>query len=202
MQQEESQRASFGIGDETMKTIETERLLLRPFEERDLDQIYSILSHPDIWKHDPGRPRTFEETRSLMMLSSDGYQTVRLGRLATIDKATDRLIGYCGLQLLLLEHGMFKSPEVELFFALDRERWGRGYMTEAAQAVINYGFQELSLRRIVSTAARENEGSIKVMRRIGMQTISDPFEPDWVVGFIDNPASEALELTPLLSVMR
>lgn len=171
-----------------MKQLETERLILRPFEEGDLDRIYAILSHPDIWKHDPGRPRSFEETRSFLTFHDGSYQQMRFGRLAVVRKDDNAVIGYCGLQLLLLDHGEFKSPEVELFFALDRELWGRGYITEAAAAIVQYGFEELRLRRIVSTASVENVRSIKLMKRIGMRLVSDPFEPEWVVGIVENPA--------------
>ena len=185
-----------------MKQLETERLILRPFQEGDLERIYDILSHPDIWRHDPGRQRTFEETRSFVLFEDGAYRNIRFGQLAVVRREDTMVIGYCGLQLLLLDHGLFKSPEVEMFFALDRDLWGHGYITEAANAVIHYGFDELRLRRIVSTASVENRRSIRLMQRIGMHFISDPFEPEWVVGAIENPAlkeEEPSELTLVAS---
>lgn len=170
-----------------MRVLETERLILRPFEEGDLDRIYTILSDPLVWKHDPGRPRTFEETRALLTFENGAYRDLRYGRLAVVLKATGEVIGYCGLQLLLLDHGPYKSPEVELFFAQDPAQWGHGYITEAARAMVQFGFAELRFRRIVSTASRENQRSINLMKRMGMRFISDPFEPDWIVGLIENP---------------
>ncbi len=180
-----------------MKQLETERLILRPFQDNDLDRIYAILSHPDIWVHDPGRPRTFEETRSFLIFRDGAYHNARFGQMAVIRKSDEAIIGYCGLQLLLLDHGIFKSPEVEMFFALDRAEWGQGYISEAGHEIIRYGFEDLRLRRIVSTAAIENRRSINLMRRLGMHLVSDPFEPEWVVGSIENPLLCDEATTPL-----
>jgi ribosomal-protein-alanine N-acetyltransferase len=174
-----------------MKAIETGRLLLRPFTTDDLDAIHTVLSYPDVWKYDPGKPRTLAETGQTLAFWITEYQRHGFGRFAVIQKATNQLIGYCGLQWLLLDHGVYKQPEVELFYALDPAFWGQGYITESAQAVIRFGFDELKLRRIVSTAIGGNHRSVKVMRRVGMRVERDPFDPDWIVGVIDNANVDA-----------
>ena len=179
-----------------MKTIETERLLLRPFTTADLDAIYAVLSRREVWQYDPGKPRTYEETREVLQRWIDDFDHHGFGRFAILNKADGTLIGYCGLQWLLLDHGIYKSPEVEIFYALSPEVWGQGYITEAAKAVIGFAFTDLKLRRIVSTAVGENRRSMGVMRRIGMRVERDPFDQDWILGLIDNPSIEAF--APLL----
>jgi [ribosomal protein S5]-alanine N-acetyltransferase len=82
-------------------------------------------------------------------------------------------------------------PEVGLFWALAPQHRGNGYATEAAAAVIEFGFAELYLARIVATTTYDNEASIAVMRRLGMTIASNPLpEPSWfqVVGWLDAPA--------------
>lgn len=175
---------------ESMHTLHTDRLILRPFTAADLDAIYAILSRPDVWQYDPGKPRTLDETRALLARWIADYEHHGFGRFAVVLRDTGTIIGYCGLQWLLLDHGVYKSPEVELFYALAPEYWGQGYITEAAQAVIRFAFTEIKLKRIVSTALSANTRSLDVMRRLDMHVIRDPFDPDWIVGIIDNPAVE------------
>lgn len=85
-------------------------------------------------------------------------------------------------------------PEVGLYWAVAPERRGNGYATEAARAVIDHGFAELGLARIVATTERANLASIAVMRRLGMRVEQNPLpEPHWfqVVGWLDAPVTAA-----------
>lgn len=171
-----------------MKIIATDRLILRPFTANDLDALFAVLNRPEVWQYDPGRPRTMSETGETLAIWINEYTRHGFGRFAVIEKASGKLIGYCGLQWLLLDHGLYKSPEVELFYALDPAFWGKGYITEAARAMIGFGFADLKLKRIVSTAVGANERSVNVMRRVGMRVERDPFDPDWIVGVVENTA--------------
>ena len=95
-----------------------------------------------------------------------------------------------GFDASVLEGARFR-PEVGLFWALAPQHRGNGYATEAAAAVIEFGFDELNLARIVATTTHDNEASIAVMRRLGMTIASNPLpEPSWfqVVGWLDAPA--------------
>ena len=83
--------------------------------------------------------------------------------------------------------GRFR-PEVGMFWSLAPPHRGKGYATEAAQAVIGHGFGALNLARIVATTERDNAASIAVMRRLGMCVEENPLpEPHWfqVVGWLD-----------------
>ena len=85
-------------------------------------------------------------------------------------------------------------PEVGLYWAVAPEHRRNGYATEAARAVIDHGFAELGLARIVATTERDNPASIAVMRRLGMRVEQNPLpEPHWfqVVGWLDAPVTSA-----------
>jgi ribosomal-protein-alanine N-acetyltransferase len=75
---------------------------------------------------------------------------------------TGTLIGICGLSL------MNEPDEVEIGWWLTPSYWGKGLATEAAQAVMNYGFDHLKLTKIISIAQPANHRSIRVMEKLGM----------------------------------
>ena len=81
------------------------------------------------------------------------------------------------------------SPEFGLFYAVSLAQRRRGFAVEAAQALIDYAFQQLHIRRVIATTDDDNAGSIGVMRRLGMHIERNPFnEPPWlqVVGILEN----------------
>ncbi|HEX2623355.1 MAG TPA: GNAT family N-acetyltransferase, partial [Phototrophicaceae bacterium] len=87
-----------------------------------------------------------------------------LGLWATIDKATHQLIGRCGLLPQTIE-GL---AEVEVTYLLDKKYWRQGLGTEAAQAILYYGFEQLHLARLICTIDPDIQTSKKVAMRIGM----------------------------------
>jgi len=173
----------------TMQVIETERLTLRPFAMEDLDVLHRMVSHPDVWQYDPGYERSWDETRELWVFRIGELHRHGIGRLAVSLKQTGALIGYCGLQLCLVDDPTYATPEIELFFRLAREYWGQGLITEAAQALGQHGFDTHKLRRIVSCAQRANTRSIGVMHRVGMRVEADPMDPEHrMMGVIERVA--------------
>jgi RimJ/RimL family protein N-acetyltransferase len=79
-------------------------------------------------------------------------------------------------------------PEMGLFWAVDRDFQRQGYASEAAQALVDYAFGQLNLSRIIATTEYSNEGSMGVMKRIGMTIQKNPYpDPVWfqVVGILE-----------------
>ena len=87
-----------------------------------------------------------------------------LGLWATIHKETNTFIGRCGL----LPWTFDGKDEVEEAYLLSKEYWGQGLGTEAAQAILDYGFDKLNLSRLICLIDEENLASIKVAEKIGM----------------------------------
>jgi len=90
------------------------------------------------------------------------YRLHGMGMWRVVRREGDRVVGQCGLQRLA------GTLDVELGYLLAPDCRGRGYATEAARAVLVYGFETLELARIVALASPENAASIAVMERLGM----------------------------------
>ena len=120
--------------------------------------------------------------------------------LAVVLRATSELIGACGFAPCLAEFGQFPSqaedgalhglawPEVGLYWEIASGHRRQGYATEAGRALMDYGFEQLRLRRIVAMTQYENAASIGVMRKLGMRVERNSLEtPPWlqVVGFVE-----------------
>ena len=148
-----------------MKILETERLLLRHFVIDDLDNLFEFYSDPDVIQYIPDAPRSYEETKEELEWFLNGHPKFpELGLWATIDKETGQFIGRCGL----LPWTIDGQHEVEVAFALSKAYWGQGLATEAAQALVQYGFEHLGFSRLICLIDHDNEGSINVASKIGM----------------------------------
>ncbi|MGI0013419.1 MAG: GNAT family N-acetyltransferase [Nitrososphaera sp.] len=148
-----------------MKILETDRLILRRLLPNDLDSLFALYSDPEVRRYFPEGTLTYEETKEELEWFLNGHpQHPQLGLWATIHKETNQFIGRCGL----LPWTIDQRPEVEVAYMLAKEYWGQGLGTEAAQAILHYGFERLQLSRLICLIDRENQASIKVARNIGM----------------------------------
>ena len=148
-----------------MKILETERLILRHLLPTDLDNLFALYRDPEIRRYFPEGVLTYEETKEELEWFLNGHPAhPELGLWATIHKETDRFIGRCGL----LPWTIDERQEVEVAYLLDRDYWGQGLGTEAAQAIVHYGFEQLQLSRLICLIDGENQASIKVAMKIGM----------------------------------
>lgn len=144
-----------------MEEIETTRLLLRQFTLNDLEELYRLYSDREIMRYIGLCSKTETEARLLSILKH--WQTHDLGMWAVIHKDHQKLIGRCGL--IFLDN----TSEVEIGYLLDKAYWCQGLATEAALAVLKYGFEIMQLKRIVAIAKPENIASRRVMEKIGMK---------------------------------
>lgn len=109
-------------------------------------------------------PRTEAETRDYLdrMVASQGEVPRVVWELGVLRTDDHRLIGTCDLTL-------DKPDEADLGFIFSRDAWGRGYATEAAKAIVEAGFEQLGLTRIVATCAVANTASAHVLEKTGLQ---------------------------------
>jgi RimJ/RimL family protein N-acetyltransferase len=145
-------------------TLTTDRLLLRQWRPSDVNTMVAVAQDPEVTKW-LGGPRSAESMRAGIDRDSVGLATRGLGKWAVTDRSTGEFIGRVGLS------GAFDvpiSPAVEIGWTLRPSHWGKGLATEAAQAALAYGFEELDLREIYAFTHRRNEPSRAVMRRLGM----------------------------------
>lgn len=148
-----------------MKILETERLILRHLEPGDVDDLYRLYSDPEIRRYFPEGTLTYEETKEELEWFLNGHpQHPELGLWATIHKENKQFIGRCGLLPWVIDG----CDEVEVAYLLAKEYWGQGLGSEAAQGVLDYGFNQLGLGRLICLIDRDNLASIRVATKIGM----------------------------------
>jgi ribosomal-protein-alanine N-acetyltransferase len=148
-----------------MIILETARLILRRQEIEDLDALWALYCDPEITRYIPDAPRSYQEAREELEWHRYGHpKNPDLGLWATIYKPTGGFIGRCGLLPWTIEG----RQEVEVAYTIARDFWGQGLATEAAQALLRYGFEQLNLPRLVCLIDPNNVASQRVAEKIGM----------------------------------
>ncbi len=145
--------------------LETGRLLLRHWRETDLPVLHRLNSDERVMAFFPFR-RDREQTAALLELIHQRVERDGLGWCALTLCDTGAVIGFAGLARCDLD--LVHEPAVEIGWRLLPEYWGKGYATEAAEALLRHGFEDLGLNEIVSFAVHDNHASTAVMERIGM----------------------------------
>jgi RimJ/RimL family protein N-acetyltransferase len=145
--------------------LETERLILRRQVMADLDALWALYCNPEITRYIPDAPRSYGEAKEELEWFMNGHpRQPELGLWATIHKETGKFIGRCGLLPWTIEG----QNEVEVAYALAQEYWGRGLATEAAKGILQYGFEQLHLSRLICLIDPANIASQKVAVKMGM----------------------------------
>jgi RimJ/RimL family protein N-acetyltransferase len=145
--------------------LETRRLILRHQLPSDLDDLWALYCDPEITRYIPDASHTREEAREELEWHMNGHpRNPALGLWATIHRESGKFIGRCGLLPWTIE----EQQEVEVAYTIARDYWGQGLATEAAQAILQYGFEKLNLTRLVSLIEPENIASQHVAEKIGM----------------------------------
>jgi ribosomal-protein-alanine N-acetyltransferase len=144
-------------------TIETDRLILRPFTLADVDASYEMNLDARVSKYTgDGGVVSYEETkRRITEHSMADYAKYGYGRWAVELKSEGKFIGFAGLKFL------DDMNEVDLGYRLMYDYWGKGIATEAAIACLDYGFNTLKLKRIIAMLLPDNIGSIRVLEKVG-----------------------------------
>ncbi|MFN5416807.1 MAG: GNAT family N-acetyltransferase [Flavobacteriia bacterium] len=150
-----------------MKTLQTQRLYLREFTIEDATHFYDLNLDPEVIKHTGDEAFKSIAEAKIFLENYDHYQKYRFGRWAVIDKSNEEFLGWCGLKYSP------EKDEVDLGFRFFQKYWNKGFASEAAQACLNYGFNELNLLQIVGRAMKENAASIRVLEKVGMKFLAD-----------------------------
>ena len=148
-----------------MTVLETERLLLRQFSTEDAEFILELLNEPSFIRNIGDRGvRTIEGANSYILNGPvASYAKNGFGLFLVKLKETNESIGMCGLiQRDALE-------DVDIGYAFLPRFWSKGYAVESALAVKEYARNVIGLNHIVAITDPENEGSIRVLEKIGFQ---------------------------------
>ncbi len=148
-----------------MIRLETERLILRGWEERDVAPFAAMNADPRVMEFFPS-VLTVEETRAVYDRLSAGAVAHGFHFQPIEEKASGEFAGFVGIAPV--PTNLPFAPAVEIGWRLPVAFWGKGYATEAATAWLDYAFNTLGLDEVVSFAVEANHPSRAVMSRIGM----------------------------------
>ncbi len=142
--------------------LRTKRLLLREIMPSDIDMVFKGLSDPAVIKHFGVSFLTLEATQEQMdwyasMIKNDSG---RCWAICSLDNQV--FYGVCTLNFWKKEH-----RKAETGYWIFPEFWGNGYVPEAMQAVVEFGFTKMNLHRISAEAEDDNAGSISVLKKLG-----------------------------------
>ena len=150
-----------------MFSLETDRLLIRPWHEPSDRPLFTALTYdPEVMRYvHGGRPYSEAEVDEWFSRQARQMRELDLCMGAMIEKATGKLVGLAGTQPL------GTTGELEIGWWLAREMWGRGYATEAGGAAMRHVLETLGRSRVVAIIDPPNEPSKRVAERLGMHYV-------------------------------
>lgn len=145
-----------------MSTINTQRLYLPSFKETDAEDFYAYAKNPNVGPIAGWAPhKSVEDTLEIMQawFMHPNAWTIRI-------KGEEKMIG-----VIALEHDKYRpdAKSKEIGYSLSEDYWGQGIMTEAAKAVLKYGFEELDLEIIGICTGQANQRSQRVIEKCGFR---------------------------------
>ena len=146
------------------RILETARLRLRPLTVADGGDLHRLFTLPGVRKYlwdDEIIP--LERAAVLVEASVASFEAHGHGLWAISLPNDDALIGFCGFWRF------HEPPQLELLYGIAPGHWGRGLATEAAVAMIRYGFDVLGFARIEASTDAANTASVRVMERAGLR---------------------------------
>jgi RimJ/RimL family protein N-acetyltransferase len=147
--------------------IKTERLILRPFERQDLDEVLSYYSLPDVQRYLEWKVRDDGEAKAALEGMRKQTRLTRPGDVLTfaiVRKADGKVIGHVSIKWTDATAG-----QGELRFAIGPEFRRKGYGGEAVKAMVDYGFHKHKLHRIFARTAGGNDGAASLLKHLGMR---------------------------------
>ncbi len=152
-------------GRPSTPTLETDRLILRPSRLADAEAITALANNPRIVENTSSLPFPYTIADAIAWIEGGDEADRHPVRFAIIAKHRDgAIIGACGL-------GRAQEGGLEIGYWIGEPFWGDGLATEAARAVIDYGFDTLALERILGRCRVNNHGSRRVMVKCGFQPV-------------------------------
>jgi RimJ/RimL family protein N-acetyltransferase len=153
-------------------TVETERLILRPFTLEDVEEWYAIHQDPEVTRYtgDGGVISKEEVKHRIRDHVLADYVNHGFGRWVVVHKEDNCLIGFTGLKYI---------PEmdvVDLGYRFAKKYWGQGIATEACKKALDFGFNDLELERVAAFILPANIGSQKVLEKLAFEFVKAFYE--------------------------
>lgn len=146
--------------------LETERLILRDFVKDDWQRVLEYQSNPlylRYYKWTERTPDAVQEFVGWFLEQQEENPRIKF-QLAVVLKSNNLLIGNCGVRL-----DQAGDTEANIGYEFDPNYWNHGYATEAAHAVVDFGFRHFGVHRMWADLVADNLGSAHVLEKLGMQ---------------------------------
>jgi len=160
--------------------LRTDRLILREFVEEDWQAMFEYQSDPLYLMYNPWNHGDEEKARDFvaMFMRHQEEDPRRKYQLAIVlPGEEDKVIGNCGVRVQSVG-----DHEGDMGYEVAPWHWGKGYATEAARAMLRFGFEELRLHRISAHCIAENAASAHVLEKIGMKLEGRLRKKEWMKG--------------------
>ncbi len=145
--------------------IETDRLLMRELELKDIGALYKIFSSEHVMEYYGMFPlEEYHQVERLVLTFKNGFDEKRSIRWGITLKETGELIGTCGFHNMQL-----RNSRAEIGYEIAEEEWNKGYVTEAIKAMIEFGFGVMALNRIEALVYPDNIASNRALEKIGFK---------------------------------
>lgn len=144
----------------------TERLVLREFEESDWEAVLDYQRDPLYLRYVAWEGRSPDDARAFVgkFIAQQQVKPRLKYQWTVVTRVDGLLIGNAGIRREKID-----DHEAEIGYEFAPRMWGRGYATEAATAVVAYGFKELGVHRVSAWCIAENAGSARVLEKLGMR---------------------------------
>lgn len=148
--------------------IETERLVIRPYKQEDLEECFKLMQNKELFKYLDMDVMSYDDYKNLfnwLIASYEvGFDKDFKYSFNIVLKESGAHIGWCGIGGVAFEH-----KKKEIFYLIGRDYWGKGYAKEATVALLNYGFTVMGVKEIVGICKPENTASKKVLENMGLK---------------------------------
>ena len=144
-------------------TLQTARLLLRPFDDADADALYAMHSNASVLRYWDAPPWTERVRAERFLASCRQLEADGTGARLAVDRVTDgSLLGWCSLTGWNPDY-----RSASMGYCFDEVAWGHGYATEAARAVLHWAYDTLDLNRVQAETDTRNLASARVLEKLG-----------------------------------
>lgn len=148
--------------------LETQNLIIKAPQLGDFDHLYALQSDPDVMKYMGNGVRTQNEVMSGLEKALAHQEKHGFSLGCVFEKESSLFVGRAGLIYLAYDD---TQPQIEVGYALIQTAWGKGYGVELAQALIQWGFQHLSVNKLVGVINPDNDYSRRVLEQVKMHYV-------------------------------
>ena len=157
--------------------LETERLVLRPYTDDDLESLHGLYSRPEVARWLYYEASTLDESRERLARKVAGNELKEhQGLSAAVELPDGTYVGD-----VVLFYGSVEHKTVEIGFSFDPRHQGQGYATEAARAFLGWAFAN-GFHRVIGRLEPRNTASARVLEKLGMRLEAHLVENEWVKG--------------------